>query len=171
MLGHMSASLEIGDLPIVPANMRATTNFQSMKTALRIPINPLSIPLSSSRLFSFRRGSGWELLCKLVRLNKWVLIYEITLAAVSAVLWYTPTFFLQKLVKYIEDDELREDRRWGWVFVAGLLGFNIVCDLGKFLILNWQFKLLFNLMFLQCSHRSNVVNRHNIGPGPVQNPA
>lgn len=132
MLGYKSISLEIGDLPIVPANMRATPIFQSMKAALRTPIKALTLPFSSYRLFSFRKGSGWELLFKLIRLNQWVFAYEIVLAAVSAVLFYTPAFFLQKLVKYLEDDESREDRRWGWVFVAGLFGFNVISYLGEF---------------------------------------
>src|ERR1700729_4476838 len=96
MLGYTSASLEIGDLPIVPADMRATTNFQLMKAALRTPIAMVSIPFSSHRLFSFKKGSGWELLCKLVRLNKVIIGAEIALAAVTAVLFYTPAFFLQK---------------------------------------------------------------------------
>lgn len=132
MLGNISESLEIGDLPIVPASIRATHLFKLMKSALRTPIPTLSFPFTSFRLFSFRKGSGWEILCKLMRLNKWVLIYEVALAAASAVLWYAPAFFLQKLVKYLEQDPEREDRRWGWVFVAGMFGFNALTMLGAF---------------------------------------
>lgn len=135
MLGNISESLEIGDLPIVPANTRATPIFQAMKEALRTPIKILSIPfpfISSFQLFSFRKGSGWEILCKLTRLNKWVLLCEVALAAVSAALWYSPAFFLQKLVKYLEEDPERVDRRWGWVFVAGMFGFNAFSMLGTF---------------------------------------
>jgi len=134
MLGYTSASLEIGDLPIVPANMRGTVNFQLMKAALRTPITLFSIPFSSYRLFSFRKGSGWELLFKLVRLNKVVISAEIALAAVAAVLFYTPAFFLQKLVQYLQDDPHREDRRWGWVFVAGLFSLNAISYLSKCLV-------------------------------------
>ena len=122
MLGYKSTSLEIGDLPIVPGNMRATSIFQSMKAALRTPIAMVSVPFSSYHLFSFRKGSGWELLFKLIRLNKAVFTYEVALAAVSAALYYTPAFFLQSLIRYLEDDTSREDRRWGWVFVTGLFG-------------------------------------------------
>lgn len=134
MLGYTSSSLsslEVGDLPIVPGNMRATTIFQSMKAALRTPIATVSLPLSSYRLFSFRRGSGWELLFKLIKLNKRVFIYEIALAAVSAALYYTPAFFLQSLIRYLEIDESREDRRWGWVFVVGLFGMNFINYISK----------------------------------------
>ena len=134
MLGYTSASLEIGDLPIVPANMRGTVNFQLMKAALRTPIALFSIPLSSYRLFSFRKGSGWELLFKMVRLNRVVIAAEITLAAVAAVLFYTPALFLQMLVQYLQDDPNREDRRWGWVFVAGLFGLNAFSYLSKFYV-------------------------------------
>lgn len=132
MLGYTSSSLEIGDLPIVPGNMRATVIFQSMKAALRTPIATVSLPFSSYRLFSFRKGSGWELLFKLIRLNERVFIYEISLAAVTAVLYYTPAFFLQSLIRYLEVDEDREDRRWGWVFVIGLFGMNVINYLSKY---------------------------------------
>ena len=131
MLGYTSASLEIGDLPIVPANMRGTFNFQLMKDALRTPIALLSVPFSSYSLFSFQAGSGWELLFKLIRLNKVVLAAEVSLAAAAAVLFYTPAFFLNKLVQYLQDDPNREDRRWGWVFVAGLFGLNAFSYLSK----------------------------------------
>lgn len=124
MLGYTSISLEIGDLPIVPANMRGTVNFQLMKAALRTPFALFSLPFTSYSLFSFRKGSGWELLFKLARLNKVVIASEIALAAFAAILFYTPAFFLQKLVTYLQNDPDREDRRWGWVFVMGLFGLN-----------------------------------------------
>ena len=60
----------------------------------------------------------------MVRLNKVVIGAEIALAAVSAMLFYAPALFLNRLVQYLQDDPHREDRRWGWVFVAGLFGLN-----------------------------------------------
>ncbi|KAF7983210.1 hypothetical protein HWV62_23484 [Athelia sp. TMB] len=110
MLGHQALSLEIGDLPILPANMRATGAYASMRRAL----------LRASQ----NKGNGWALGRTLVRLNAPDFITLILLACVVAVLFYAPAFFLQKLVQYVEDDPMREDRRWGWVFVVGLLVVN-----------------------------------------------
>ncbi|KZP23084.1 hypothetical protein FIBSPDRAFT_1043210 [Athelia psychrophila] len=44
------------------------------------------------------------------------------LASVSAVLFYVPAFFPQKLAQYIQDDPERVDRQRGWVYVVGLFG-------------------------------------------------
>ncbi|KAF7972890.1 hypothetical protein HWV62_16688 [Athelia sp. TMB] len=114
MLGNQALSLEIGDLPILPANMRATQAYAAMKRALLRAPRPKE------------RGSGWALVRTLVRLNAIGFIALILLAAVSAVLFYAPAFFLQKLVQYVQDDPLREDRRWGWVYVLGLFGVNAI---------------------------------------------
>ncbi|KIM46655.1 hypothetical protein M413DRAFT_440257 [Hebeloma cylindrosporum] len=118
-LGNIAESLEIGDLPIVPANMRATYNYARMKKALR-EIN--------LRVFSWRPtpGSGWLLAYRLIRLNRVPFTAELLLAAVSAVLFYSPPFFLQKLVKYLEVDPQREQKGWGWVFVLGLFFANVI---------------------------------------------
>jgi hypothetical protein len=42
------------------------------------------------------------------------------LAAVSATLFYSPAFFLRRLVEYLEIDPGREEKAWGWVYVIGL---------------------------------------------------
>ncbi|KIJ61804.1 hypothetical protein HYDPIDRAFT_183028 [Hydnomerulius pinastri MD-312] len=98
-------ALEIGDLPIVPANMRATYQFDKMRKALRArALRP-----------------GWDLAWRLVKAN-WVAFgTELLLAAVAAPLWYASPFFLRKLITYLESDPLREDRSWGWVFATGQL--------------------------------------------------
>ncbi len=48
------------------------------------------------------------------------------LAAISALLFYTPAVFLQRLVKYLEEDGKREDMSWGWVWVVGLFVSNAI---------------------------------------------
>ncbi|KAF8518400.1 multidrug resistance-associated ABC transporter [Hysterangium stoloniferum] len=129
LLGVTSESLEIGDLPIVTANMRATTLFHRMRTAMRqIKVRPLSIfPsfLLGSRLkwqWKPRPGSGWMLMYKLAKVNSVPLTAQICLAVVSALLFYSPAFFLQKLVKFLETSKTGEvkDIRWGWVYCIGL---------------------------------------------------
>jgi hypothetical protein len=127
MLGHTSASLEIGDLPIVPANMRATWIFNSMRRALRLPV-----PLPSLYQFlEIRKGSGWELLWRLARLNKGVFTAEILLSIAAAIFYYGPAFFLQKLVNYLENDTERADKRWGILWAMGLFAFNCFSYLGS----------------------------------------
>ncbi|KDR79985.1 hypothetical protein GALMADRAFT_242167 [Galerina marginata CBS 339.88] len=118
-LGNTSESLDIGDLPIVPANMRAAYNYARMKRALR------EIKL---RVFSWspKPGSGWQLSYRLVRLNYLVFTAELLLAAVSAVLFYSPPLFLRMLVSYLEVDPHREQKGWGWVYVIGIFAANVI---------------------------------------------
>ncbi|KAF5371584.1 hypothetical protein D9758_003437 [Tetrapyrgos nigripes] len=113
MLGNIAESLEIGDLPIVPASMRATVNFGKMKRTMQ----NIRLKLGKWRP---RAGSGWQTAYQILRLNTEVLIAQFLLAAVSAGMFYVPAFFMQMLVAYLEKDPDREQRGWGWVYVVGL---------------------------------------------------
>ncbi|EMD35632.1 hypothetical protein CERSUDRAFT_85569 [Gelatoporia subvermispora B] len=122
MLGNNSESLEIGDLPIVPANMRATVIFATMRSALR---------RWKLRIGSWRPkpGSGWELGYRLLRVNLPMTMTVIVLAAIAAVLFYVPALFLQRTIVYLENDPGRENKGWGWVFCAGLFFSNAITQL------------------------------------------
>lgn len=117
-LGYTSASLEIGDLPIVAADMRATTIYHEIRRAMR----RIRLP----RNWSPAVGSGWALLYRLSVVNKGTLALEFVLAAVCACLFYSPAFFLQRLVRFLELNDTPEqpDRAWGWFYCAGLFGAN-----------------------------------------------
>ncbi|KAF9548180.1 multidrug resistance-associated ABC transporter [Agrocybe pediades] len=117
-LGNIATSLDIGDLPIVPVDIRSTFNYARMRQAIR------EIKL---RIFSWtpQPGSGYLLAYRLLRLNARVFLAELLLAAVSAVLFYGPPFFLQKLVKYLEVDANREQTGWGWVYALGIFFANV----------------------------------------------
>ncbi|KAJ7064951.1 multidrug resistance-associated ABC transporter [Mycena amicta] len=119
MLGNTAESLEIGDLPIVPGNMRATYNYSLMKNAMR------TVKL---RFASWQPGvgSGALLAYRLLRLNIWGLFAQFMLAATAAVLFYAPPFFLRMLLAYLETDPNRENTAWGWVWVAALFVTNVV---------------------------------------------
>ncbi|KAI0754233.1 multidrug resistance-associated ABC transporter [Daedaleopsis nitida] len=122
MLGNTAESLEIGDLPIVAADMRATTIFASMRSAMcRWKL----------RIGSWRptAGSGAELAYRLLRVNAWTMTMIIGLASVSATMFYVPAFFLQRVVRYLEVDPLRESRGWGFLFCAGLFFSNAVTQI------------------------------------------
>ncbi|OBZ67977.1 ATP-dependent bile acid permease [Grifola frondosa] len=122
MLGNTSESLEIGDLPIVPADMRATTIFAGMRDAMR---------RWKLRIGSWRPkpGSGWELGYRLLRVNIFTIALIVGLAAVAAVLFYAPAYFLRKVVAYLEVDRERKERGWGWVYCAGLFFSNATSQL------------------------------------------
>ncbi|PCH35119.1 multidrug resistance-associated ABC transporter [Wolfiporia cocos MD-104 SS10] len=119
MLGNTSESLEIADLPIVPADMRATTIFNNMRGALR----RWKLQIGSWRP---KPGSGWELGYRLIRVNEKLLLLVVVLASITAVLFYVPAYFLQRVVRYLELDPERTDRGWGWVYCAGLFFSNAI---------------------------------------------
>lgn len=124
MLGYTSESLEIGDLPVVPANMRGTYLYASMRRTIRTV-------KWSLRWWRPRVGSGWELAYRLLRVNTLPLTALVSLAAVSAGLFYTPPLFLRQMVMYLESDPNREDRRWGWFYLAGMVFSNAFVDISK----------------------------------------
>ncbi|KAI0641508.1 multidrug resistance-associated ABC transporter [Trametes meyenii] len=113
MLGNTSESLEIGDLPIVAADMRATTLFARMRGGLR----RWKLEIGSWRP---RPGSGIELGYRLLRVNSTIMIMVILIASVCAGLFYVPAYFLKRVVQYLEVDREREFRGWGFVFCAAL---------------------------------------------------
>ncbi|EGO03880.1 hypothetical protein SERLA73DRAFT_84054 [Serpula lacrymans var. lacrymans S7.3] len=119
MLGNISSSLEIGDLPILPANMRATHLYSAMKHTVR------SVRLRVGN-WRPRVGSGFELAYRLVCVNWFALMAEVVLAAVSAVLFYTPPLFLEQLVLYLESDPTRENPGWGLVYATGIFFSNVI---------------------------------------------
>ncbi|KAF5371802.1 hypothetical protein D9758_003453 [Tetrapyrgos nigripes] len=118
LLGNIAESLEIGDLPIVPASMRATVNFQRMKRAM----NNVKLKLGK---WMPQPGLGWQTAYQIVRLNAGVLTAQFLLAVVSAGMFYVPAYFMQMLVAYLEKDTNREQRGWGWVYAFGLFLSNI----------------------------------------------
>ena len=125
MLGNTSESLEIGDLPIIPADLRATAIFKTMRGALkryRLRV----------RAWRPRPGSGIELGWQLLRVNTANLITVVIMAMIVAVLFYSPHYFLQRVVHYLELDPQRENRSWGWVYCCGLFFSNALTQLSKY---------------------------------------
>ena len=123
MLGNLSESLEIGDLPIVPANMRATYLFASMRATM----NNWKFRV---RTWSPKPGSGWELAYRIICVNAGTLTLLVALSVSVAILYYIPAFFLQRVVEYVERDPARENKSWGWVFSAGLFISSAIWQIG-----------------------------------------
>ena len=115
--------MEIGDLPIVPASLRATVNYFKMRRAMQ-EIKPIG-------RWSPQPGSGWTLGYRLFRVNIVLTLVLIALAAWAACLFYTPAIFLNLFVAYLEKDDARRDTRWGWVYVFGLFFSNAIVFLCK----------------------------------------
>lgn len=159
-LGNIAESLDIGDLPIVPTNMRATYNYTRMKETLR------DVKL---RIFSWspKPGSGWLLAYRLIHLNQLAFTAELLLASVSAVLFYAPPLFLQKFVAFLEVDPLRENKGWGWVYVIGLFVANAISFLSELSSVHARpdFCLL-----TYSSYRAVVVVGDYCDPSPSQDP-
>ncbi|KAF8438137.1 hypothetical protein L210DRAFT_968152 [Boletus edulis BED1] len=114
MLGYTSESLEIADLPVVPADMRGAQLYASMRRTIRNVKWGL-------RWWRPRVGSGWELAYRLLRVNIMPITALISMAAVSAGLFYAPPLFLKQVIMYLESDPNREDRSWGWFYLAGMV--------------------------------------------------
>jgi len=124
-LGNTATSLEVADLPIVPADMRATFNYSKMRRAM----HQIQLRIGSWRP---RSGSGWTLAYRMVRLNWMTITVVMVLSAISACLFYTPALFLRQFVAYLEVDRDRRDTGWGWVYVAGIFATNVTMYLGIF---------------------------------------
>ncbi|TFK22034.1 multidrug resistance-associated ABC transporter [Coprinopsis marcescibilis] len=123
--GRISPKLEIDELPILPANMRAVWNYTMMRKTLREV---------KFRVFGWnpKSGKGWGLMYQLVWLNWRVLVLEVGIAAVAAVSFYGPAFFVSRLIGFLEREDKGEnsderwkgggeDAMWGWVYVFGIL--------------------------------------------------
>ncbi|KAJ7349778.1 multidrug resistance-associated ABC transporter [Mycena albidolilacea] len=121
MLGNTAASLEIGDLPILTVDMRATLHYASLKRAL------LSVKLP--KILSWRSpqvGSGLALLYQLGWVNSAGLAALTALSLVVGSLFYIPPFFMSRVLTYLENDPQREHPEWGWVWVVCLFGSNVL---------------------------------------------
>ncbi|KAI0034681.1 P-loop containing nucleoside triphosphate hydrolase protein [Vararia minispora EC-137] len=123
MLGHTADSLNIGDLPIVPGDMRATDIFQKMRFTMRTTF------LKRFLFWKAKAGSGLQLMYQMVSRNKGPLVIQTFLAALGAVLYYAPPWFLQHVVQYLESDPGRLDRSWGFLYAFGLFASTVAVHL------------------------------------------
>jgi hypothetical protein len=119
MLGNTAVSLEIGDLPILTVDMRATFHYASMRRALR------DVKLSIGS-WSAKIGTGTTLAYQLVRVNNAGLVAVCLLSLVVGSLSYIPPFFMSRMLLYLEHDPEREHTEWGWVWVICLCSSNLL---------------------------------------------
>ncbi|KAJ7108814.1 multidrug resistance-associated ABC transporter [Mycena epipterygia] len=124
MLGNTAASLEIGDLPILTTDLRATFQYTSMKRGLR----NFKFSIGSWRP---KIGGSATLAYQLTRVNQSGLVSLFLLSVVSGVCVYMPPFFLSQVLRYLENDPNREHTGWGWVWVMVLFASNATMFLGQ----------------------------------------
>lgn len=106
-------SMDVWDLPILPANLRAVVNYMWFKKAYGHPTRRLG------------KWEGYNLLIKLAKVNKWLLFAQCGLAAITGVMYYAPHLLLRYFLTYLENDPTRAHPAWGWVFALGILVSNL----------------------------------------------
>ncbi|KAI0367391.1 multidrug resistance-associated ABC transporter [Pilatotrama ljubarskyi] len=172
MLGNTSESLEIGDLPIVPADMRATTIFTRMRAAMR----RWRLQIGSWRP---KPGTGIELAYRLLRVNAGVMTAVVLMAAICAVLFYVPAYFLKRVVQYLEIDSARDFRGWGFLFSAALFASHATTQIltGQLWSLSTttlQVRLriqLNSILFAKTLVRKDIASSSGTAPGSDSAPA
>lgn len=121
MLGTSPATIEISDLPILPADMRAATNFTKLQRIM------------NKATLRFSTGSGLNLAFHLVQANLLAFLEIQLLAIASAPLYYAPAFFIRRLLAYLEVDKGSSKSSSGLVLALGLFCANVLLALGMFL--------------------------------------
>ncbi|KAF9460036.1 multidrug resistance-associated ABC transporter [Collybia nuda] len=108
MLGTSPVAIEISDLPILPADMRAAMNFIMLKKAL------------NKATLRFPASPGLKLAFCLVQAN-WQVFLEIQILATIVVpIYYGPAFFIRKLLAHLEAHKEKEDLPLGLILALGL---------------------------------------------------
>ncbi|WOO81435.1 ATP-dependent bile acid permease [Vanrija pseudolonga] len=101
-------SMDVWDLPAWGATMRALPNYLDIKNVY------------GRRRTRLRKWEGFNLLWKLLVVNKGLFIAQSTLAAVTAVGYYGPHLLLKWFLDYLANDPGREQPAWGWILALGL---------------------------------------------------
>ena len=114
MKGNVSESMEIWDLPVLQASLRALPEF---KRILKTYVRP------KARL---GRWEGFNLLWRLAQANTGALVAQSLLAAATAVFYYVPHYLLQLFIMYLEGDPARSEPAWGWLLAFGLFITNAI---------------------------------------------
>ncbi|WVQ79183.1 hypothetical protein IAT38_001279 [Cryptococcus sp. DSM 104549] len=106
--GYKADSMDVWDLPILPASLRALVQFRDMRKAYGKPKKRLG------------RMEGYNLLIKLAKVNSGLLWAQTILAASTAVGYYLPHYLLKLFINFLENDPTRSEPAWGWLLCFGL---------------------------------------------------
>ncbi|KAJ7040968.1 multidrug resistance-associated ABC transporter [Mycena alexandri] len=112
----LSPGFGVADLPLLTADMRALVTFSQIRASVR-------------RTGAWHLPAGMRFGFAVLRANALQLVGVQLLSAITAVGRCSPPYFMRLLLIQLEGDT-PIDKRWGLVYVAGLLAGNLVFALG-----------------------------------------
>lgn len=124
-LGKFLRSIDIKDLPVLPASMRAPYNYARAQSLLAQSASSIVTSMLPSDT------SGYKLGRRIISTNAASFTLQFILAVLTAVTFYGPAWFLQKFVKFLETPVENRDIYQGWVYVAGLTAASVISVLSK----------------------------------------
>ncbi|WVQ74986.1 hypothetical protein IAR50_004594 [Cryptococcus sp. DSM 104548] len=110
--GYVSEGMDVWDLPIMPATLRALVQFQRMTKAY------------GQRKARLGKMEGYNLLLVLAKVNYGLLIAQSVLATATAFGYYLPHYLLKLFINFLENDPTRSEPAWGWLLCFGLFTSN-----------------------------------------------
>ncbi|KAK4686614.1 hypothetical protein P7C73_g3512, partial [Tremellales sp. Uapishka_1] len=117
--GHEMETMEVWDLPVLAAPMRALTAYKKVKKVYGNPRHRLG------------KMEGYNLLWKLAKVNAGMLWAQTILAAITAFGYYLPPYLLQNFIYYLETDPTRSHPAWGWFLAFALFFSNAVMNIAQ----------------------------------------
>ncbi|WVO13896.1 hypothetical protein L204_101520 [Cryptococcus depauperatus] len=106
--GYVAETMDVWDLPILPATLRALPQFRKMKKTYGNPKSPLG------------RMEGINLLWIIAKVNSGLLWAQTLLASTTAIGYYLPHYLLNLFINYLENDPSRSEPAWGWFLCFGM---------------------------------------------------
>ncbi|GAA97476.1 hypothetical protein E5Q_04155.1 [Mixia osmundae IAM 14324] len=126
--------IDAEDVPYLTPSMRARNLFLGMRASARLSIGGDTRSKAGRTEAALQRELGqcplyWNrLMWRLLVVNKELFFAQAILAGITALCYYLPAFFLQKVVHFLEDpadgssgaDTRREQKRYGYAYCLGL---------------------------------------------------
>ncbi|CED85202.1 multidrug resistance-associated abc transporter [Phaffia rhodozyma] len=178
VLGGRPKAIEVGDLPIVKASMRALPMYTTMRAVYKDLVGQRKQKELENKRKNIRtkRGKGgWLLLKMILRANKVAFITLTILALITSILYYGPAFFLNRLLIYLQEDPERKDPTWGWIYCLGLFGVSagnyiligILWSVANTLVTTRTKLMLNTMLFQKTLVRKDIAGGGAAGAGPT----
>lgn len=130
--GSTKDQMELDDLPHLDSSFRTVNLYRKFREAVQISVDKHQAKVQSTTAALDgppRDGLGYaprffnRLLWRVLVVNKTAFTLNCSLAFVTALLYYLPAFFLQKVVSYLEvaNEGKQQNRTLGFAYCFGLL--------------------------------------------------
>lgn len=130
--GSSKVQMGLDDLPHLSASFRTVTLYKNFRKAARKSVERAissKRPTIANDIEGPRDGLGYaphwfnRLLWRLLVVNRWAFSLNCFLAFVTAILYYLPAFFLNRLLQFLEVENRveRRDKTMGYAYCFGLL--------------------------------------------------